>query len=53
MKSRAVQNVEEEPDQNQEEEEEEKIDMVNINSISFNSKCSVITANLKNIVKSN
>ena len=39
-----VHNVEQEPNLNQ---EEVKIDMVIINSISFNSKCSVITANLK------
>ena len=34
-------NLEKEP------EEEDQIDMVNINSINFNSKCSVKTENLK------
>ena len=40
-----VHNLEQEPDQYQ--EEEDHTNMVNINSINFNSKCSVVTANLK------
>ena len=42
-KRSAFHNTEQEPDQ----EEENHIDMVNINSINFNSKHSVIIANLK------
>ena len=44
-RGRAVHNVEQEQNLNQ--EKKVKIDMVNINSVSFNSKCSVITVNLK------
>ena len=44
MRGRVVHNVEQEPDQNQ---KEDKIDTVKINPISFNIKCSIITANLK------
>ena len=42
-----VHNLEQEPDQHQ--EEEDHINRVNINSINFNSKCSLITANLETL----
>ena len=44
-RNRTVHDLEQEPDQHH--EEEDNIDMVNINSIIFNSKWLVITANLK------
>ena len=44
-RGKVVHNVEQESNLNQ--EEKIKIDMVNVNSISFNSECSIITANLK------
>ena len=43
-RGRVVHNIEQEPDQNQ---KEDQIDMVNINSISFNNKHFVITTNLE------
>ena len=45
IRSRMVHSLEQEPDQYQ--EEEDHIDTVKINSINFNSKCSVVIANLK------
>ena len=42
-RDRAVHNIEQEPDQ----EEENHIDIVNINSINFDSSHSIITAHLK------
>ena len=49
MRGRAVHKVEMAPDQDQ--EEVDQIDMVNVNSISFNRKHFIITVILKNIIK--
>ena len=50
-RNRTIYDLEQESDQHHEGEEEDHIDVVNMNSIIFNSKQSVITANLKSVNK--